>query len=214
LVDHDGRDDVLALLPDLPALLATGDAQFAVREGTVRVGRLDRLATGVGLLPPVDVPWRLDTTGKGTLDNLVLAPCPEVLQPLGDHEVRIDVDATGLNFRDVLNALGMYPGESGPMGTEAAGVVTAVGPAVTGLRPGDRVFGTVPGGFGPVVVADEHYLARVPDTWTQQQAASVPLVFLTALYAFRDLAGLRAGESVLVHAGAGGVGMAAVQLAR
>ncbi|MEU9356456.1 type I polyketide synthase, partial [Streptomyces griseoloalbus] len=214
LVDLDGRDDVQALLPDLPALLATGDAQFAVRRGTVRVGRLDRLATGAGLLPPVDVPWRLDTTGKGTLDNLVLAPCPEVLQPLGDHQVRIDVDATGLNFRDVLNALGMYPGESGPMGTEAAGVVTAVGSAVTGLRPGDRVFGTVPGGFGPVVVADQHYLARVPDTWTQQEAASVPLVFLTALYAFRDLAGLRAGESVLVHAGAGGVGMAAVQLAR
>ncbi|MEU7474262.1 SDR family NAD(P)-dependent oxidoreductase, partial [Streptomyces sp. NPDC044984] len=200
LVDLDGQDDVQALLPDLPALLATGDAQFAVRGGTVRVGRLDRLAAGAGLLPPVDVPWRLDTTGKGTLDNLVLAPCPEVLQPLGDHQVRIDVDATGLNFRDVLNALGMYPGESGPMGTEAAGVVTAVGSAVTGLRPGDRVFGTVPGGFGPVVVADEHYLARVPDTWTQQEAASVPLVFLTALYAFRDLAGLRAGESVLVHA--------------
>ncbi|MFD8524945.1 type I polyketide synthase, partial [Streptomyces capillispiralis] len=214
LVDLDGQDDVQALLPDLPALLATGDAQFAVRGGTVRVGRLDRLATGAGLLPPVDVPWRLDTTGKGTLDNLVLAPCPEVLRPLDDHEVRIDVDATGLNFRDVLNALGMYPGESGPMGTEAAGTVTAVGSAVTQLRPGDRVFGTVPGGFGPVVVADEHYLARVPDTWTQQEAASVPLVFLTALYAFRDLAGLRAGESVLVHAGAGGVGMAAVQLAR
>ncbi|MGY0065422.1 type I polyketide synthase [Streptomyces sp. QTS137] len=214
LVDLDEQDDLPALLPDLPGLLATGDAQFAVREGTVRVGRLDRLATGAGLVPPVDVPWRLDTTGKGTLDNLVLAPCPQVLQPLGDHEVRIDVDATGLNFRDVLNALGMYPGESGPMGTEAAGVVTAVGSAVTGLRPGDRVFGTVPGGFGPVVVADEHYLARVPDTWTQQEAASVPLVFLTALYAFRDLAGLRAGESVLVHAGAGGVGMAAVQLAR
>ncbi|MFE4054673.1 SDR family NAD(P)-dependent oxidoreductase, partial [Streptomyces sp. YIM B13518] len=212
LVDLDAQGDVQALLPDLPALLATGDAQFAVREGTVRVGRLDRLATGAGLVPPVGVPWRLDTTGKGTLDNLVLAPCPEVTQPLGDHEVRIDVDATGLNFRDVLNALGMYPGESGPMGTEAAGVVTAVGSAVTGLRPGDRVFGTVPGGFGPVVVADEHYLARVPDTWTQQEAASVPLVFLTALYAFRDLAGLRAGESVLVHAGAGGVGMAAVQL--
>ncbi|MFB9352659.1 SDR family NAD(P)-dependent oxidoreductase, partial [Streptomyces heliomycini] len=214
LVDLDAQGDVQALLPDLPALLATGDAQFAVREGAVRVGRLDRLATGAGLVPPVGVPWRLDTTGKGTLDNLVLAPCPEVTQPLGDHEVRIDVDATGLNFRDVLNALGMYPGESGPMGTEAAGVVTAVGSAVTGLRPGDRVFGTVPGGFGPVVVADEHYLARVPDTWTQQEAASVPLVFLTALYAFRDLAGLRAGESVLVHAGAGGVGMAAVQLAR
>ncbi|NEB65774.1 hypothetical protein G3I39_01610, partial [Streptomyces fulvissimus] len=119
-----------------------------------------------------------------------------------------------LNFRDVLNALGMYPGESGPMGTEAAGVVTAVGEAVTGLAPGDRVLGTVPGGFGPVVVADQHYVTRVPEGWTMRDAASVPLVFLTALYAFRDLASVRAGERVLIHAGAGGVGMAAIQLAR
>uniref|UniRef100_UPI0034DF4C85 type I polyketide synthase n=1 Tax=Streptomyces mutabilis TaxID=67332 RepID=UPI0034DF4C85 len=207
-------DALRTLLPGLPGLLATGDAQFAVRGGTALVGRLDRLTTAPGLLAPTGVPWRLDTTGKGSLDNLVLAPCPEVLAPLGAHEVRIDVDATGLNFRDVLNALGMYPGESGPMGTEATGTVTAVGEAVTGLAPGDRVLGTVPGGFGPVVVADEHYLARVPDGWTKEQAASVPLVFLTALYAFRDLAGLSAGERVLIHAGAGGVGMAAVQLAR
>ncbi|WP_456302535.1 type I polyketide synthase, partial [Streptomyces rochei] len=199
-------DALRALLPGLPGLLATGDAQFAVRGGTALVGRLDRLATAPGLLAPTGVPWRLDTTGKGSLDNLVLAPCPEVLAPLGAHEVRIDVDATGLNFRDVLNALGMYPGESGPMGTEATGTVTAVGEAVTGLAPGDRVLGTVPGGFGPVVVADEHYLARVPEGWTKEQAASVPLVFLTALYAFRDLAGLSAGERVLIHAGAGGVG--------
>ncbi len=202
-----------SLLPDLPGLLAGGDAQFAVREGTPLVGRLDRLTTAPGLLAPTGVPWRLDTTGKGTLDNLVLAPCPEVLAPLGAHEVRLDVDATGLNFRDVLNALGMYPGESGPMGTEASGVVTAVGEAVTGLAVGDRVLGTVPGGFGPVVVADEHYLARVPEGWTKEEAASVPLVFLTALYAFRDLAALSAGERVLIHAGAGGVGMAAIQLA-
>ncbi|MGW8066921.1 SDR family NAD(P)-dependent oxidoreductase, partial [Streptomyces ziwulingensis] len=207
-------DALRSLLPGLPGLLATGDAQFAVRGGTALVGRLDRLTTAPGLPAPAGVPWRLDTTGKGSLDNLVLSPCPEVLAPLGAHEVRIDVEATGLNFRDVLNALGMYPGESGPMGTEATGTVTAVGEAVTGLAPGDRVLGTVPGGFGPVVVADEHYLARVPEGWTKEEAASVPLVFLTALYAFRDLAGLSAGERVLVHAGAGGVGMAAVQLAR
>ncbi|KPC86928.1 hypothetical protein ADL35_09495, partial [Streptomyces sp. NRRL WC-3753] len=123
---------------------------------------------------PTGTPWRLDTTGKGSLDNLVLAACPEVLQPLGAHEVRIDVEAAGLNFRDVLNALGMYPGESGPMGTEAAGVVTAVGEAVTGLAPGDRVLGTVPGGFGPVVVADQHYVTQVPEGWTMRDAASVP----------------------------------------
>ncbi|MFJ8281356.1 type I polyketide synthase [Streptomyces griseoviridis] len=210
----ESADALRALLPALPGLLATGDAQFAVREGTPLVGRLERLTTAPGLLAPAHVPWRLDTTGKGSLDNLVLAPCPEVLAPLGAHEVRVDVDATGVNFRDVLNALGMYPGESGPMGTEAAGVVTEVGEAVTGLAPGDRVLGTVGGGFGPVVVADQHYLARVPDGWTQQEAASVPLVFLTALYAFRDLAALSAGERVLIHAGAGGVGMAAIQLAQ
>ncbi|MEY6564241.1 SDR family NAD(P)-dependent oxidoreductase, partial [Streptomyces sp. PGLac3x] len=217
LLDLDGADapDTLrALLPDLPGLLGSGDAQFAVREGTALVGRLERLTTAPGLLAPTGTPWRLDTTGKGSLDNLVLAPCPEVLQPLGAHEVRIDVEAAGLNFRDVLNALGMYPGESGPMGTEAAGVVTAVGEAVTGLAPGDRVLGTVPGGFGPVVVADQHYLTHVPEGWTMRDAASVPLVFLTALYAFRDLASVQAGERVLIHAGAGGVGMAAVQLAR
>ncbi|WP_121843144.1 type I polyketide synthase, partial [Streptomyces sp. S5] len=208
LLDLDGADapDTLrALLPDLPGLLGSGDAQFAVREGTALVGRLERLTTAPGLLAPTGTPWRLDTTGKGSLDNLVLAPCPEVLQPLGAHEVRIDVEAAGLNFRDVLNALGMYPGESGPMGTEAAGVVTAVGEAVTGLAPGDRVLGTVPGGFGPVVVADQHYVTQVPEGWTMRDAASVPLVFLTALYAFRDLASVQAGERVLIHAGAGGV---------
>ncbi|MBU7600901.1 SDR family NAD(P)-dependent oxidoreductase [Streptomyces sp. P38-E01] len=210
----DSRDALSALLPDLPALLAGGDAQFAVRDGAPLVGRLERLTTAPGLLAPAHVPWRLDTTGKGSLDNLVLAPCPEVLAALGAHEVRVAVDATGVNFRDVLNALGMYPGESVPMGTEAAGVVTGIGEAVSGLAVGDRVLGTVGGGFGPVVVADQHYLARVPDGWTQQEAASVPLVFLTALYAFRDLAGLSAGEKVLIHAGAGGVGMAAIQLAR
>ncbi|WP_159047050.1 type I polyketide synthase, partial [Streptomyces pactum] len=214
LADLDTPDGAATLLPYLPGLLAAGDDRFAVREGTVRVGRLDRPATGAGLLPPAGVPWRLDTAGKGTLDNLVLAPCPEVLEPLGRHQVRMSVTAAGLNFRDVLNALGMYPGESGPMGTEAVGIVTETGPGVTALRPGDRVFGTVPGGFGPVVVADQHYLARAPEGWSDVEAASVPLVFLTALYAFRDLAGLRKGESVLVHAGAGGVGMAAVGLAR
>ncbi|ESQ02134.1 FscE [Streptomyces sp. PVA_94-07] len=217
LLDLDGADaphTLRALLPDLPGLLGSGDAQFAVREGTALVGRLERLTTAPGLLAPTGTPWRLDTTGKGSLDNLVLAPCPEVLQPLGAHEVRIDVEAAGLNFRDVLNALGMYPGESGPMGTEAAGVVTAVGEAVTGLAPGDRVLGTVPGGFGPVVVADQHYVTQVPEGWTMRDAASVPLVFLTALYAFRDLASVQAGERVLIHAGAGGVGMAAIQLAR
>ncbi len=100
------------------------------------------------------------------------------------------------------------------MGSEAAGVVVEVGDGVTDLAVGDRVFGLVSGGFGPVVVTDRRLVAPIPAGWSFVEAASVPVVFLTAFYGLVDLAGVRAGESVLIHAAAGGVGMAAVQLAR
>ncbi|MEU3752670.1 type I polyketide synthase, partial [Streptomyces olivoreticuli] len=213
LVDtEDG--DIEPLLPVLPGLAATGDDGFVVREGTVRVGRLASLASGAGLLPPAAAPWRLGMGAKGSLDDLLLAPCPEVLEPLGPGQVRIEVRAAGVNFRDVLNALGMYPGEAGLLGAEGAGVVTGTGPGVSGLRPGDRVMGKVLGGFGPVAVCDERLLVRIPEDWSFARAASVPVVFLTALYALKDLADLKPGEKILIHAGAGGVGMAAIQLAR
>ncbi|WEB45356.1 SDR family NAD(P)-dependent oxidoreductase [Streptomyces yunnanensis] len=212
---EDGQDRaVTEVLGDLPGLLATDDAQFAVRDGAVRVARLAPLGSSAGLLPPAGASWRLDSAAKGSLDNLFLAPCPEVLEPLTEGRVRIRVQAAGLNFRDVLDALGMYPGEAAPLGAEAAGVVTETGPGVRGLHPGDHVTGLVLGGFGPEAVADERLLTRIPDGWSAAQAASVPLVFLTAYYALKDLADLRPGQSILVHAGAGGVGMAAIQLAR
>ncbi|WKU48879.1 SDR family NAD(P)-dependent oxidoreductase [Streptomyces sp. VNUA116] len=213
LVDAE-HGDVPALPAVLPGLLATGDEQFVVRDGVVRLARLARPGGGAGLLPPAEGPWRLDITTKGSLDDLLLAPCPDVLEPLAPGQVRIAVRAAGMNFRDVLNALGMYPGEAGLLGAEGAGVVTEAGPGVTGLRPGDRVMGMLFGGFGPVAVADERLLTRMPDDWSFDRAASVPLVFLTALYALKDLADLKPGEKILVHAGAGGVGMAAIQLAR
>ncbi|MEU2514276.1 type I polyketide synthase, partial [Streptomyces syringium] len=214
LVDLDDSADSTALLPALPGLLEADEPQAVVRAGTVRVGRLARLASSAALVPPAGTPWRLGSAAKGSLDGLALIPCPEVLEPLTGRQVRVEVRAAGVNFRDVLNALGMYPGEAGLFGSEAAGVVTGTGPDVTGLRPGDRVMGMLFGGFGPLGVVDERLLTPVPDDWSWETAASVPLVFLTAYYAMVDLAGLRPGEKVLVHAGAGGVGMAAVQLAR
>src|SRR5690606_33302314 len=128
-------------------------------------------------------------------------------------QVRVAVRAAGMNFRDVLISLGMYPGQP-ILGSEGAGVVVEVGEGVTHVAPGDRVLGVVPHGFGPYAVTDGRMLARMPEGWSFEQAASVPVVFLTAYYGLRDLGGLRAGETVLVHAGAGGVGMAAIQLAR
>ncbi|MFF9352725.1 SDR family NAD(P)-dependent oxidoreductase [Streptomyces sp. NPDC014734] len=200
---------------DLAAALASGEPQFALRRGTVHAPRLARVASAGAMVPPADEPaWRLDILDKGTLENLTLLPTPEATAPLEPGQVRVAVRAAGVNFRDVLNALGMYPGDAGLMGSEGAGVVLETGPGVTDLAPGDRVMGMLPGGFGPLVVVDRRMIAPMPGGWTFAEAASVPIVFMTAYYALRDLADLRGGESLLVHAAAGGVGMAAVQLAR
>ncbi|RSM36830.1 hypothetical protein DMA12_38835, partial [Amycolatopsis balhimycina DSM 5908] len=99
------------------------------------------------------------------------------------------------------------------MGGEAAGVVLETGAEVTGFAVGDRVFGMVPQGFGPLVVADARTLAPIPAGWSFERAASLPVVFLTAWYGLVDLARVRPGERVLIHAAAGGVGMAAVRIA-
>ncbi|BCL17252.1 type I polyketide synthase [Micromonospora sagamiensis] len=210
LLDTDGTPDAATVA----AVLATGEPQVAWRDGTPYAPRLARRADAATLTPPAVPAWRLDVPTRGSLEHLTLVPTDAADAPLGPWEVRVRVRAAGLNFRDVLNALGLYPGDPGPPGGEASGVVTEVGVAVTDLRPGDRVLGVFLGCFGPVAVTDRRLLAPMPDDWTFAQAASVPVVFLTAWRGLVDLAGLRAGESVLVHAAAGGVGMAAVQIAR
>ncbi|WP_425264975.1 SDR family NAD(P)-dependent oxidoreductase, partial [Streptomyces yokosukanensis] len=199
----------------LAAALATGEPQFAVRRGTVHAPRLARVPATTPLTPPADgSAWRMDIQDKGTLDNLAFLPSPESEAPLEPGQVRVAVRAAGLNFRDVLNALGMYPGDPGLMGSEGAGTVLETGPGVTDLAPGDRVMGMLPGAFGPLAVVDRRMIAPMPEGWSFADAAAVPIVFMTAYYALHDLAGLREGETLLVHAAAGGVGMAAVQLAR
>ncbi|WP_156669871.1 type I polyketide synthase, partial [Mycobacterium sp. E3305] len=108
--------------------------------------------------------------------------------------------------------LGMYPGAA-QLGAEGAGLVTEIGSGVTDLAVGDAVMGIL-GLTGSEAVVDRRLVTPLPSGWSFAQAAGVPVVFLTAYYGLSVLGGLRAGERVLVHAGAGGVGMAAVQLAR
>ncbi|MEU6558011.1 acyltransferase domain-containing protein, partial [Streptomyces sp. NPDC046915] len=196
------------------AAVATQEPQLAVRNGTLYANRLAKASADPALVPPGDtLGWHLGSTGKGTLDNVALVASPSATGPLGEGEVRVAVRAVGLNFRDVLIALGSYPGDA-PMGSEGAGVVIETGPGVSRFAPGDRVMGLFVDGGGPVAVTDHRTLVRVPDGWTFAQAAAAPIVFLTAYYGLVDLAGLRAGERLLVHAAAGGVGMAAVQIVR
>jgi NADPH:quinone reductase-like Zn-dependent oxidoreductase/NAD(P)-dependent dehydrogenase (short-subunit alcohol dehydrogenase family)/acyl carrier protein len=114
----------------------------------------------------------------------------------------------------VLNALGMYPGAPPPLGCECAGIVARVGAGVEAFAVGDRVMALASGGIGRFVSVDARMAARVPAGLSIEQAATVPAVFLTAWYALHDLAKLQRGERLLVHAAAGGVGMAAVQIAR
>ncbi|MFD1543435.1 SDR family NAD(P)-dependent oxidoreductase [Nonomuraea guangzhouensis] len=214
--EHPGRFVLLDLDDsEIPALAALTEPQLAVRAGELLVPRLARAATTDTLTPPASAPeWRLDAAIKGSLDGLSLVPCPAAARPLGPDEVRVSVRAAGLNFRDLVVTLGMVPEHDEPIGGEIAGVVLEVGAGVADLVPGDRVLGLLDGAFGPVGVTDRRLLAPMPAGWSFAEAASVPVAFLTAYYGLVDLAGVQPGDRVLIHAAAGGVGMAAVQLAR
>ena len=206
-------DDDPASTAALPTALALAEPETAIRQGRVHVPRL-RPAADDGLpVPQGHSAWRLDVTAKGTLDNLALVPHPEAARPLGPREIRVEVRAAGLNFRDIAVGLGLVATEK-TMGSEGAGVVTEVGTGVTRIAPGDRIFGVFERSLGPVAVADERMVRRVPDGWSDAQAASVPIVFITAYQCLVDVAAVRPGESVLVHTATGGVGLAALQLAR
>ncbi|MFJ6379380.1 type I polyketide synthase [Kitasatospora sp. NPDC092039] len=219
--EHPGRFlllDVDAATADPAAALATAVAsdepQLALREGSLFAPRITRANAERLLAEPTGVAaWQLAVTGEGGFDDLALTDFPEGVAELTDGQVRIAVRAAGLNFRDVVLALGLVADDGRAAATEAAGVVLEVGPGVTDFAVGDRVMGLLSAGVGPVSVADHRLLAEVPSGWSFAQAATVPAAFLTAYYALHDLAKARAGESLLLHAATGGVGMAALQLA-
>ncbi len=214
LVDLDTHEASSQALPTVLAAVADGclsETQLAIREGSVLAARLKR--QGAPTLEVPDGDWRLDLGGTGTLEDMSLLPAIGVNGQLGVGEVRVAVRAGGLNFRDVLGALGMLQLTGAAVG-EGAGVVTAVGPGVNDFAVGDPVMGLLADGLGSLSVTDQRLLAAMPERWSFADGASVPIAFSTAYYGLVDLAGVSAGERVLVHAGAGGVGMAAIQLAK
>jgi acyl transferase domain-containing protein/aryl carrier-like protein len=146
----------------------------------------------------------------GSLDGLSLVATDR--RPPASHEVEIEVHAAGLNFRDVLTALGVYP-DGLSLGSECVGTVTAVGSDVKGLQPGDPVLAIAQDSFRMHVTVDANFVVRKPKRLSLEEAATIPVVFMTAAYALHHVARLAKGERVLIHAAAGGVGFAAVQLA-
>ena len=149
--------------------------------------------------------------------------CLEVVERRAPNanEVEVEVQATGLNFRDVMWALSILPDEmledglAGPtLGLEFAGRVVRVGSSIERLRVGDEVVGLSGGAFSTHVVVDEDHVASLPPQLSIENAATVPVAFLTAYYSLISCADLKPGEWVLIHGGAGGVGLAALQIAQ
>ena len=137
------------------------------------------------------------------------------------HEIVVAPRATGLNFRDVMYALGVLPEEAleagfaGPsLGMEAAGIVTSVGADVTGFQPGDEVLCFAPHCFDGHVVTSASAAAIKPARLSFEEAATIPTAFFTVQYSLDHIARLRKGERVVIHGAAGGVGLAAIQVAR
>ncbi|MDR3639965.1 MAG: type I polyketide synthase [Humidesulfovibrio sp.] len=161
---------------------------------------------------------RLEFKTQGSLENLrwrtALLPEPD------PDQVIIRVHATGLNFRDLMWVMGLLQDEAlengfaGPsLGMECAGDVLAVGSKVTAFAPGDRVLAFTPAGFADRVVTDASACAHLPEHMDYAAAATLPTTFFTVHYAFKYLANLQPGERVLIHGAAGGVGIAAIQIA-
>ncbi|MGO9112136.1 MAG: SDR family NAD(P)-dependent oxidoreductase [Thermoguttaceae bacterium] len=188
--------------------------QVAYRGGerlVARLRRLDHVEAGI-LQVPRGRPYRLEITSRGQLDNVTLQPANR--QSPGPGQVEIKVRATGLNFRDVLNVLNLYPGDPGPLGGECAGEIVAVGPGVGQFKPGDPVVGLAPASFASYVTTLAEFVALKPEHLSFEEAATIPICFLTVQHALRRLGRIQPGERVLIHAASGGVGLAAIQIAR
>ncbi|MFG2833045.1 SDR family NAD(P)-dependent oxidoreductase, partial [Streptomyces sp. NPDC048434] len=207
---HDADVDTV-----LAAVLDADEPEVRIRPatdggGVAAFGR--RLVRASELALPGGSGWRVEVAQPGDLGSAAVIDAPETETALLAGQVRVGLRAVGVNFHDVLAGLGMVV-DGRVLGMEGAGVVLETGPGVSGLTVGQPVMGLVPG-WGPVGVVDSRLVAAIPQGWSFQQAAAVSAVFLTAFYALRDLAQVRPGQRVLIHAGTGGVGTAAVQLAK
>jgi acyl transferase domain-containing protein/thioesterase domain-containing protein/acyl carrier protein len=198
------------------------EGEIAYRNGQRYVARLARdvsivaaSADSANLTVPDSGSFQLRITQPGSFDALRYLPVDR--EPPQAGQVEIEVRATGLNFSDVLKALGLYPGIKDaivPLGIEASGVVTAVGAGVTRFKIGDEVFGVVPYAFASHARTAEYALVRKPKSIDHDEACTIPITFLTAYYGLVRLAQIQPGERLLIHAGAGGVGLAAIQIAQ
>ncbi|ORA62011.1 type I polyketide synthase [Mycobacteroides franklinii] len=213
LVDGDGSPEAVQALVNL--LVTPGhepaEPEIAVRQGKLLASRLLPWSRTGHLTVPRGSDYVLAPTERGAIDNLRITE-KEVPAP-DEGYVQVRVEAAGLNFRDVLNVLGLYPGDPGPIGGDFAGIVTQLGEGATGVEVGQRVYGSMQGAFGSRFNVPAQFLAPIPDGISGVEAATIPAAALTVRLSF-DWAQLKPGDKVLIHAASGGVGLAAIQMAQ
>lgn len=218
MIDLDSQVNEATLLKELS--IEDSELEVSLRGSDRYVSRLERVKESSEedsqkLSLPSSKDYRLEIAKSGTLEGLELRPL-QTQSPLPE-EVQIEVFASALNFSDVLKALGLYPGLGDgpvPIGIECSGKVLAVGNSVKNFKVGDEVLAVAPFAFGSRVSTRSEFVALKPSSMSFEEAAGLPIAYLTAHYALNHLGRMRRGEKILIHAGAGGVGVAAIHLAK
>lgn len=189
------------------------DLEYAIHKDRTLVNRVFPFSIKDELVMPQELNEAVLTQQHlGRLNTLTWSSISSI--PPKDDEIEVAIHAAGMNFRDVLVGMQIIPGRVPVFGYEASGVVRRIGPKVAKFAVGDRVVGTGHNFHSTITTGPEIYFEKLPNDVSFGEGASVPLVFVTALYGLRDVGRLSKGQSVLIHSGAGGVGLAAIQIAR
>jgi acyl transferase domain-containing protein/acyl-CoA synthetase (AMP-forming)/AMP-acid ligase II/aryl carrier-like protein len=209
-----GANEAELLMQELRARERSAEVAFRDKKRFVPllVARKNETAKDLTLHFPDGPSFQLQARRPENVENLTVAAVER--RAPGPDEVEIEVLAAGLNFRDVMSVMGLYPGGPIPLGAECAGRVMRAGSNVTGIAAGDEVIAIASGCFAAFVTTSAETVAAKPQGLSFEEAATIPITFLTACYGLHYLARLSRGEKVLIHAAAGGVGLAAVQLAQ
>ncbi|RYP44476.1 hypothetical protein DL768_009047 [Monosporascus sp. mg162] len=205
-----------------------GDSEYVERAGVISISRLlpDTVLTGMQSDEPseqkidildlhaTETTIRLRTEQLGNIESIRFGEMAPEPVPLAEGRVEVEIYAAGMNYKDVVVSMGIVPGDEHVLGGEAAGVVTRISSGVTGFEIGQRVVIFGRGCFANRAQATPARVHPIPDWMSFEEAATLCGVYLTSIYSLFDMANLKAGQRVLIHSAAGGVGIASIQLAR
>ncbi|AYG65831.1 MULTISPECIES: type I polyketide synthase [unclassified Rhizobium] len=222
LLDADADDKRIVAVIDALMAAETENREWFLDRLTGKIREIRAAAGPFGIIDASRHDFGAATIRQHVGGRLDSVAWEETSLPVPDEgEVVVSVEATGLNFRDVMWAMGLLPEEAledgfagATIGMEFAGRILAVGDAVDDLRPGDKVMGIGPAAFSTHVRVRRGGVTKVPEQMKAAAAATVPVAFLTAYYAMVELGRIQPGETILIHGAAGGVGLAALQIAK